>query len=132
LELDGDGLELPESIRFCDSLAFFDNAGNGKPGPAVLAGMTDPIGDLTACHRIYLEPVKEGEEEAKPTKRKNTEAAKQMLGKPNGSAVRFPARDRSGRRAPSCCGWFAPAWPCQSFWRASSACGFSASPAAAA
>jgi hypothetical protein len=94
-----EGVELPESIRFCDSLAFFDNAGNGKPGPAVLAGMTDPIGDLTACHRIYLEP---GDQAERPTKRKNTEAAKQMLGKPNGSAVRFPARGGDGRTVIVC------------------------------
>lgn len=91
--------ELPASIRFAASLAFYDDAGNGAAGPAVLCGMTDPVGDLTACHRIYLEPG----DAAKPVKRKGTTAPKQMLGKPNGSAVRFPAMRREGERTVIVC-----------------------------
>lgn len=81
-------LMLPLSIRFVEALPFYDEAGFGRPGPAVLCSMTDPTGSVTAVHRLYLDAA--SCVDGAPVKRKKTDAAKQMLGKPKGSAVRFP------------------------------------------
>lgn len=106
------GGDLPGSVRWIDLLTFSDDEGFGKRGPAVLCAMTDPRGEVTACHRIYLEPGV-----SPPVKRRNTHAAKQMLGKPTGSGVRFPARDGSFTRVVCCEGietgralWLATGW----------------------
>ena len=104
---------LPASIRFAPEVTFWDGNGPGKKGPAVLCGMTDPRGEITAVHRIYLDVPADGP----PGKRRGTDAPKQMLGKPAGSGVRFPARDGSVSRVVICEGietaralWLATGW----------------------
>ena len=55
--------------------------------------MTDPRGEITAVHRIYLDVPADGP----PGKRRGTDAPKQMLGKPAGSGVRARASTRSSK-----------------------------------
>jgi P4 family phage/plasmid primase-like protien len=107
-----DDQDVPASLRFAPSIPFSDGNGFGKSGPAVLCAMTDAQGDVNAVHRIYLEPGSNP-----PTKRKGTDAPKQMLGKPSGSGVRFPAKDGSFSRVIVCEGietaralWLATGW----------------------